>query len=68
MAVSIPDVHLTDKTPTDESMSQNIHHADECIYTTNDKVKRANYDMKAKIKGIAAKEYLMPAFESHGLL
>ena len=56
MAVSIPDVHLTDKIPTDESMSQNINHADECIYTTNDKVKRANYDMKAKIKGNAAKE------------
>ena len=56
MAVSIPDVHLTDKIPTDESMSQNIHHADECINKTNDKVKRANYDMKAKIKGNAAKE------------
>ena len=56
MAVSIPGVYSMDKTPTDESMSQNIHHADECIYITNDKVKRANYDMKAKIKGNAAKE------------
>jgi hypothetical protein len=68
MAVSIPGVHLTDKIPTDESMSQNIHHADECIYTANDKVKQANYDMKAKIKESVTTELLMPAFASHGLL
>ena len=56
MAVSTPDVHLTDKTPTDESMLQNIHHVDEYIYTANDKAKRANYDMKAKINGSVAEE------------
>ena len=56
MAVSIPDVHLTNKIPTAVSMSRNIHHADERIYTANDKVKQANYDMKAKIKENAAKE------------
>ena len=67
MVVSIPGVHLTDKIPTDESMSQNIHHADECIYTANDKVKQANYDMKAKIKESVTTELLMPAFASHGL-
>ena len=45
-----------DKIPMDESMSRNIHHADERIYTANDKVKQANYGRKAKIKENAAKE------------
>ena len=56
MAVSIPDVHLTNKIPTDESMSRNIHHADERIYTANDNVKQANYVKRAITKESAAKE------------
>lgn len=67
MEVSIPDVHLVDKTPKDGNMLQNIHHADEYIYTANDKAKRVNYDMKAKTKENVTKELPMSEPEARFL-